>query len=327
MAHRDIIAIGASNGGIEALKELASALPHEFPASVFVVQHLGPGSPGLLGQILARETSLPTFAPQDGATIEPGRIYVAPPDRHMLLERGRVRIVRGPKENRHRPAIDPLFRSAAWAYGPRVIGVVLTGELDDGTAGLWAIKTCGGVSVVQDPDDAIAQSMPRNALAHNDVDYCVALADLGTLLTRLVAEELPVDEAPGVPDTVRTEVDFAAMNGRMEDMGKLGTVSSFTCPTCRGALWELTSEGLLHYRCHTGHAFAPESLVAEQSVAMENALYSALRVVEEKSAVLRRLGAGALPNASFSLREYQDRATDLDATAKVLRGLLSGDRS
>ena len=327
MANRDIIAIGASNGGIEALKELASALPREFPASVFVVQHLGAGSPGLLGQILARETPLPTFAPKDGASIEPGRIYVAPPDRHMLLERGRVRIVRGPKENRHRPAIDPLFRSAAWAYGPRVIGVVLTGELDDGTAGLWAIKTCGGVSVVQDPDDAIAQSMPRNALAYNDVDHCVALSELGALLTRLVAEELPVGEAPGVPDAVKTEVEFAAMNGRMEDMGKLGAVSSFTCPTCRGALWELTSEGLLHYRCHTGHAFAPESLVAEQSVAVENALYSALRVVEEKSAVLRRLGAGALPNASFSLSDYRDRATDLDATAKVLRGLLSGDRS
>jgi two-component system chemotaxis response regulator CheB len=328
MATRDIIVIGASHGGIAALQELASALPEDFPAAVFVVQHLGAHSLGLLSRIIGRDTFLPTLVPDDGTAIEGGRIYVAPADRHMLLERGRVRVVRGPKENRHRPAIDPLFRSAAWAYGPRVIGVVLSGELDDGTAGLWAIKTCGGITVVQDPSDAIAQGMPRNAMQHNEIDHCVPLSELAPLLTRLASEQVEINGPPRGPRHLETEVEFAEMHGHMAEMDTLGKVSSYTCPTCRGALWELTSEDMLRYRCHTGHAFSPESLVAEQSTAVEDALYSALRVVEEKAAVLRRLGDEmATPAAGSPLTHYRDRATDLDATAKVIRGLLAGDRS
>ena len=327
MAHRDIIVIGASHGGLEALRTVLAGLPRELPAAVFVVQHVAASSPRMLASIIGEASALPTFIPEDRTAIEPGRVYVPEPDRHILLERGYVRIVRGPKENRHRPAIDPLFRSAAWAYGPRVIGVVLSGELDDGTAGLWAIRTCGGKTIVQDPAGAVGQGMPRNALLHNDVDHCVSLGEIAPLLARLVSEDMEINGATEPPETVRTEVDFAAMKGHMADMDRLGQVSSYTCPTCRGALWELTSEDMLRYRCHTGHAFSAESLVAEQSNGVEEALYSALRVVEEKAAVLRRLGDEMDSTRSAMLDTYHERATDLDATAKVIRGLLAGDRS
>src|SRR5262245_44960295 len=171
----DIFVIGASAGGVFSLKELFAALPADFPGSLFVVVHRSSESSGKISDAFDGDAALPIVTPDDEAAIVPGRIYVAPPDRHMLIERNRVRIVRGPKENRHRPAIDPLFRSAAWAYGPRVVGVVLTGYLDDGTAGLWAIKTCGGVTVVQDPADALHPDMPMNALSANQVDHCLPL--------------------------------------------------------------------------------------------------------------------------------------------------------
>ncbi|HKE44233.1 MAG TPA: chemotaxis protein CheB [Steroidobacteraceae bacterium] len=322
MPKRDIIVVGASTGGIASLQELVSALPADLPAAMLIVLHLGANAPGMLPEILGRAGPLPAQVPEDKAAIEAGRIYVAPPDRHLLVERGRVRVVRGPKENRHRPAIDPLFRSAAWAYGPRVIGVVLSGELDDGTAGLWAIKTCGGIAVVQDPHGAISQGMPRNALAHTEIDHCVPLVEIAPLLVRLADEE--VDGAVRAPETLKSEVDFASMKGDIRDMDALGTLSPYTCPTCRGALWELTDADLLRYRCHTGHAFSAESLVAEQSTAVEDALYSALRVVEEKATALRRIDE-TMPATAHQVTQH--RITDLDATAKILRGLLAGDRS
>src|SRR5262245_26845401 len=326
MPGRDIIVIGASAGGIRALQELVAALPPDLPAAVFVVQHQSADSPGMLSGILGRAGTLPTVVPDEAALLEPGRIYIAPPDRHLLVERGRAVVVRGPKENRHRPAIDPLFRSAAWAYGPRVIGVVLSGELDDGTAGLWAIKTCGGITVVQNPAEALSKSMPRSALAHTDVDYCVDIKEMAPLLVRLARE--PVNgQGPKVPESLKSEVQFSTFQRDIADMDSLGKLSPYTCPTCRGALWELTSEDLLRYRCHTGHAFSAESLIAEQSSAVEDALYSALRVVEEKATALRRIGETLPGPPTFGHRHYQERVTDLDATAKVLRGLLAGDRS
>jgi len=189
MAGHDIIVVGASAGGVEALVEVVRRLPPGLPAAVFVVLHIPAQSPSLLPDILSRSGPLITSHPDDGEKIEHGRIYVAPPNHHLLVERGHVRVVLGPKENRHRPAVDPLFRSAALAYGPRVVGVVLTGALDDGTAGLLAVKRRGGIAVVQDPKDALYAGMPRSALENIVVDYTLPLSDIGPLLKRLVAEQ------------------------------------------------------------------------------------------------------------------------------------------
>ncbi|HKQ74713.1 MAG TPA: chemotaxis protein CheB [Blastocatellia bacterium] len=185
MANKDIIVIGASHGGIEAMKEFVSGLPEGFHASVLLVQHSSSTAPGMLPRILMKAGPLPASFPADFEPLDPGHIYVAPPDYHMILERGLVRLTRGPKENHVRPAIDPLFRSAAYAYGPRVVGVVLTGLLNDGTAGLWAVKDRGGTAIVQDPEEAIAPSMPQSALQNVEVDYCLPLGDIAPLLARL----------------------------------------------------------------------------------------------------------------------------------------------
>lgn len=200
MPHRDVVVVGASAGGVEALRELVHGLPADLPASVLVVRHVPPESQSALPRILARSGPLPAAHALDGEELRPARIYVAPADFHMLVEDGRIRLVRGPRENLHRPAVDPLFRSAAAAYGRRVVGVVLTGALDDGTAGLATIKRCGGVAVVQDPADATFSSMPASALRNVRVDHSVPLAGIAPLLDRLVREPLPdVPAAPSSP--------------------------------------------------------------------------------------------------------------------------------
>lgn len=206
MPHRDVIVVGTSAGGVEALRELAAALPPDLPASVLIVLHLSPGGPGLLPAILNRAGPLPAAHATDGEELRRGRIYVAPPDFHMLVADGRLRLARGPRENLHRPAIDALFRSAAAAWGPRVIGVVLTGALDDGTAGLGAIKRTGGVAVVQDPEEAAYPSMPRSALRNVRVDHCVPLAEIPPLLDQLSREPLADGPAPVPPIDLEMEV-------------------------------------------------------------------------------------------------------------------------
>src|SRR6478735_7471049 len=188
MASHDIVVIGGSAGGIEALKRICEGLPSDFPAAVFVVVHISPSSRSIMPDLLSRAGKLPARHPRNDEPINRGVIYVAPPDVHMLLRPGHVILRRGPQENRTRPAIDPLFRSAAVAYGSRVIGVLLSGLLDDGCAGLIAIKSCGGLCVVQEPNDAMWSEMPRNALAHANVDHCVPVADMPDLLSRLVHE-------------------------------------------------------------------------------------------------------------------------------------------
>jgi two-component system chemotaxis response regulator CheB len=254
--------------------------------------------------------------------IAPGRIYVSAPDRHMLLEDDRVRIVRGPKENRHRPAIDPLFRSAAWAYGPRVVGVVLTGSGDDGAAGQWAIRSCGGTTVVQDPATAAHSEMPESALLHNEIDHVLPLKEIAPLLARLAHEPIDGHDYPR-RQSLKTEVEFDTMSRDITDMGSLGKLSPFTCPSCRGALWELQDGDILRYRCHTGHAFSEKSLQAEQSSATEEGLYSALRAVEEKAALLRRLSKGWRERHPHLVTDYQTRAGELDQSAELLRKLIT----
>ena len=292
VGNRDIIVIGASAGGVEALRRLALALPPDLPAAVFVVIHLAPDVESGLAEILDRMGNLPAVWAQDGQPFEGGRIYVAPPDRHLLLERDRMRLSTGPRENRARPAIDPLFRSAAIHFGPRVVGVVLTGMLSDGTAGLHAVKRCGGVAVVQDPADARSPSMPLSALRHVAVDHCVPLSEMGALLPRLAAE--PGGDVMEVPDELRFEHEMLLRDGiGIDAMDWIGRRAALVCPECGGALWSVEGGGLRRYRCHVGHAYAAPDLLAAQSETVRYALWNVLRTHEERTELMRQMAADA----------------------------------
>jgi two-component system chemotaxis response regulator CheB len=320
MPGHDIVVIGASAGGIEALTRLAKDLPADLPAAVFVVLHVSADSPGVLPSILGRAGPLPVASAVDGARIEPGHIWVAPPDRHLLLTAQHMRVVRGPRENRHRPAVDPLFRSAAAAFGSRTIGVVLTGNLDDGTSGLWAIKAGGGIAVVQDPADALYPGMPESALRNVEIDHRVKLAEIAPLLAKLAREPA----AAGTPPArAGLETEFTMMEGTIDDMAKLGQPSSFTCPTCNGPLWELRDGNFPRYRCHTGHAFSPESLRAAQGDEVENALYAALRAMQEQAALSRRV-TERIGEQLPQVRATRDaKVRELEASTDVLRRMLA----
>lgn len=292
--HHDIVVIGASTGGVEALSALVQGLPGDLPAAVFVVLHLSPETPSHLSEILSRHSRLPVHHPRDGEPIQLGHIYVAGPDRHLLVERGVVRVVRGPRENRHRPAIDPLFRTAALAYGPRVIGVVLTGALDDGTSGLYAIKQRGGLAVVQDPRDALIASMPESALEFVTVDYCAPLLDLAPLLVRLVHEQAPSAVAYPPSRELVYESQIAQLDeGTMLNEQPTGTLSALTCPECGGPLWESHNGELLRYRCRSGHAYTGESAFAAKSEALDEALWEAYNALRESALMAQRLAAEA----------------------------------
>ena len=321
-ANHDLIVVGASAGGLQALESLLAALPGDLPAAIFVTVHFSPESRSQLPMLFGRRAALEVDWATDQAPILAGKVRVAPPDLHLLIEPGRMRAVHGPRENRHRPAIDPMFRSAAWAYGPRVVGVVLTGYLDDGTAGLWAIKSCGGTTIVQDPAEAQHPDMPQNALTHNRIDHRLPLAGIAALLARLARE--PAGQPAAKPEGVAVEIGFATMDRGMGDMSRLGTLSPFTCPTCRGALWELDEAGHLRYRCHTGHAFSHASLLLEQGNEIESSVYAALRVVEEKAAALRRLAERWSARYPKMTADYEKRAREMDHTAQTLRTLLAG---
>lgn len=312
MPRRDIVVVGASSGGVEALTKLAGELPADLPAAVLVVVHLPAGAPSVLPRILDRSGTLKAVECEDGLSVKPGRIYVACPDCHLLLEDGVVRLSRGPKENHHRPAVDTLFRSAAVAYGPRVMGVVLTGALNDGTVGLTAVKRRGGVAVVQDPDDALFSGMPQSALEHVKVDHRLPLSEIASLLARLVREEFPVEEegAYPVPDDMELENSMAKVDpDTPKSVEKLGHPSGFTCPECDGPLWEIRDKEVLRFRCRVGHAYTAESMLSEKSEALESALWSALNTLEEGAQMSRRLAAEARSRGhEYAAMRFEERA-------------------
>jgi two-component system chemotaxis response regulator CheB len=296
MEKRNIIVIGASAGGFEALKTLVAKLPSDLDASIFIVWHMAATVRGILPDVLNRLGGMDAVEPQDGEWIESNKIYVARPDHHLLIDERRIRSTRGPRENRFRPAVDPLFRSAAREFRSRVIGVVLSGALDDGTAGLWAVKSRGGLAVVQDPWDAEIPSMPENAIRAVAVDHVVPIAEMGELLARLsqVGVETPdgsmqtnKDEA----EKIDVEVKIAAQNSALE-MGsmKFGELSPFTCPECRGVLSMLTEGKLKRFRCHTGHAYSPDTLLATVTENIEKTMWDTIRGVEESVMLLNHLG-------------------------------------
>jgi two-component system chemotaxis response regulator CheB len=323
MHTRDIIVVGASMGGVEALTALVRQLPAGLPAAVLVVQHTSTQSPGLLGHILDQCGPLSAVSAEDGMPLEHGRIYVAPPDRHLLVTGGGLRVVYGPRENRSRPAIDPLFRTAAVHCRSRVIGVVLTGLLGDGTAGLLAVERCGGVAIVQSPDDAAYPEMPSRALAAVPTAITAPLAGLAPMLARLAAEQAP--EPPPVPEALRIEVrltERAMANDEWGDMPSRST--DFTCPECNGAIREIEGEPLRRYRCRVGHAYSGDDFVAAKATGGEDALWLALQTLQEQAMVLETLASedkrrGWMRNSS----SYEERAGEMRAAADRLRELVA----
>lgn len=323
-------------GGVEALQRLVGGLPGNLPAAVLVVLHIAPEATSVLPGILARAGPLPATHGKDGEAIHPGHIYIAPPDFHMLVEDGRIRITRGPRENRHRPAIDPLFRSAALWYGPWAIGVVLTGALDDGTAGLSSIKQRGGVAVVQDPADAVAPGMPRSARENVEVDHVAPLDEIPGILERLVALR-PAESAQGNgrksmrngnrgKSRLEKETKIAKPDmDAIEDENRPGTPSAFSCPECHGVLWQVNGneKGVLRFRCRVGHAYTAANLRVEQEIAVERALWAAMRALEEDASLAQRMAESAEKAKHKRLAvSYRERAEAKMEQAHTLRGLL-----
>lgn len=284
MNSRDIIVVATSTGGLDALRELFATLPADLPASIFVVMHIGP-HPSILPAILQKSCRLPIKHAVDQEEFLDSTIYVAPPDRHLLLHDGKTLLSDTAKENFTRPAADPLFRSAAVAYATRVIGVVLTGELDDGAAGLRAVKACGGFTIVQDPADCRSPSMPLNALRATRADVIAPVAELGAII--LAALEPTMNE---LPSKMQADATIAQTENTMTRTGEVGLSalesigerSALTCPDCGGVVWRIGDGLPLRYRCHTGHAFSGASLESEQRRQSENAIWQVIRGLEER---------------------------------------------
>ena len=290
----DIIVVGTSAGGLETLDELIGQLPTDLAASMFIVQHIAPHNSGdALTRRLSRHKAFEVKLAKDAERFKPGRIYIAPPDNHLLLETNKVLVRKGARENRSRPAVDPLFRSAAVAHGSRVIGVVLTGMLDDGTAGLIAIKRCGGVTVVQDPKDAAYSGMPQSVLDNVDVDFCVPIAEMGKLLATLVST--PHGKTQPIPRDVRTEAAIAErVSSDVGQVNGLGSQVPYNCPNCGGVLWEMDTQDAKRYRCHTGHSFTEPALLSSQSEKIEEMLWISLRMFEERKNLLKSMSKTAV---------------------------------
>lgn len=320
-----IVVIGASAGGVDALARIAHDLPAGFDAPVCVVLHISPDSPSLLPEILRRDTQLQVMHAEDGRKLEKGFIYVAPPDRHLLVEKDHtMRVVRGPRENRHRPAVDPLFRSAAASYDGGVIGVVLTGNLDDGTAGMMAIRRHGGRTIVQDPNDAPFPSMPQSVLQHTRVDECVPLAGVVPAILRSMNGEEPPPDRGGGTDPADTETRITEMEKEaIARDERPGTPSAYSCPDCGGVLWEIRDAELVRYRCRVGHAYSPDSLVAGQDDRLEESLWGALKTLEESARLANRLAADERARGhKWLVQRFEEKENEARKNADTIRRFL-----
>lgn len=319
MVTRDIIVIGGSTGAVAALQRLCADLPADLQASVAIVVHVGQHGLDQLAAMLDASGPLPVVTAKDGAAIQRGRIYVAPADRHLLLLDGVARLGSGPRENMTRPAVDPLFRSAAISYGPRVIGVVLTGMLDDGAAGLAAVKQCGGVAMVQNPSDAEAAGMPNAALRACAVDYRTSVADLGRQLALLTREAAGPAGPP--PPEIALEVDIAwgdTADSRV--VRRIADPSTLSCPSCDGVLSEIKSRPPLRFRCQVGHAFTAESLEHEQGHASDAALRVALRILDQRASLTERMVEDARASGrNQTTALFEERAQEYRAQAETIR--------
>jgi two-component system, chemotaxis family, protein-glutamate methylesterase/glutaminase len=332
---RDIVVIGGSAGSIGPLKLILRSLPSDFPASIFVVVHISADSPTMLATLLSNASHLSALHPQDHEKIQHRHVYIARPDHHLTIEGTTIRVLRGPRENRHRPAIDPLFRTAAREYGPRVIGVVLSGLLDDGSAGLYAIKQRGGVAIAQDPSDAVWKSMPSHAIEYAKPQHVLPAGDIASLLSELVRGREGETTMPRVTTTKKNS--SATKNHKPKSEAALGkadanrdaayveesegTPSVFACPECHGVLWELKDGKMVRFRCRVGHSFGTESLRKELSTASESALWAAVRALEEKSAFQRRLSETMGHDKKISSRLIDQSSADA-TNANLIRDMI-----
>ncbi len=319
----DIIVIGASAGGLETLARLLSQLPANFPATLFIVNHIAPTlNATVLIDAISKKCKLPCKFPYHGEKVLPGYVYLAPPDFHMLVSNEQILVTHGPHENRSRPAIDPLFRSAAVSYGSRVIGIILSGLLDDGTAGLSAVRRCGGLSIIQLPQDASHPDMPMNALSRVGGDYCVSVAEMGELLQQLV--NVPVNGAMTPPaDLVKEAKISERFHTHIDVVQQLGNRSPYSCPDCGGSLFEMTHDQLGRFRCHAGHSYSAEILFRHQAEKLEETLWVALRMLEERRYMLQQLANREEKQGRTKLSSrHSERSQEIDIHIERLRDIL-----
>lgn len=339
-----LVVVGASAGGVEALCRLLALLPDDLPASVLVVMHVSPAAPSVLARILGRASRLPVEEALHGMAIEPGRVYVAPGGRHLIVDGDGLALVRGPRENGHRPALDPLFRSAARAHGPNVAGVVLSGNLSDGTHGLAQVAAHGGLTLVQDPAEALFDGMPRSAIAEVDVDEVRPLAGLAEAIARFARAgkvELAVSEVqmrgvrddadgPGGAETTRAAADEVELDGvGAVDLGPAtnealgGTLAPYTCPECNGNLWQIDDRKPVRFRCRVGHSYDEPALVQHKDAALEAALWTAVMALEENASLARQVAERAGRNGRrVAAARFTSRAALLDQRARTVRAVL-----
>lgn len=325
MAALPVIGIGASAGGVEAMRVLFKHLPEDLAAAVLVVLHMSAHSPSRLDAVLAAVTRLPVETAQDGVRLRPGHVYVAIPDRHLLVEGGRLRLSRGPKECRARPAVDVLFRSLAVDCGPLAAGVVLSGTLDDGTAGLWSLKEHGGRTLAQDPADAMHPGMPESAIEHVAVDTVAGAAELAQELAAWArrATSSPTSAPPALEGHKMESTIAAEANALQKGVLELGTLSKFTCPDCHGVLVEIQEGRVVRFRCHTGHAFSLKTLLAEVNSAIDNGLWATLRAIEERLLLLRQMAELARQRGAPEEAEKCEQQADLlGEPIKTMRSLV-----
>lgn len=319
MGNRDIIVIGGSAGATPPLKQILGRLPVDLPAAIFIVLHIPAQGIGILSTVVSSAAKLPVLQAENGMKIEPGQIYLAAPDRHLLLSEDRMLLGRGPRENMVRPAIDALFRSAALHHGPRVIGVLLSGLLSDGAAGLNAIKRCGGMTVIQDPVDAISDEMPLRALQATTIDLCVPGASLGDVLSELVRE--PAGAALPIPPEIRLEVEIAAGDRIGSDsLTSLANPVALTCPGCGGVLSEVKDAKPMRFRCQVGHAYTADTLAKEQEGRVDEAMRVALRIIEERAELVQRMASDGRRTGRLAVAEMCEiRAAEYRQYADMIR--------
>ncbi|TCC96016.1 chemotaxis protein CheB [Pedobacter hiemivivus] len=316
-----LIVIGTSAGGLEALKEFVEHLPIDFPAPILVVMHISADATGnILIDTLNTVGKLTCLHATDGMQAKSAHIYFAPPDHHMLIDSsGKLMVTKGAQENRYRPGIDPLFRSAAVAYGNRAIGIVLTGYLDDGTAGLMAIDRCGGICIVQDPSDAEYPDMPNNALGQVRADFKIPISQMGVTLTRILLDKLP-KEVKIPKDIVRESEIAERVLSDLPSVNALGDQVPFNCPGCGGVLWQISEGPLLRFRCHTGHSYTAKALISEQTKKIEETMWTALRMFEERRNLLTTFSksqSGA--SAKSSMERAEASQVHIDRIRKILK--------
>jgi two-component system chemotaxis response regulator CheB len=328
---QSIITVGASAGGVESLRALVGSLPVGLDAAIFVVLHISPNFVSNLPAILSSAGKLPAVHPEDGEEIRSGHIYVAPPDHHLLIDANSVLVTRGPKENRNRPSVDALFRSAAYNHGAKVVGIVLSGALEDGTSGLWSIKRMGGVTIVQDSREAAFDSMPASALSEVEIDHCLSVHQIGPLLMKIANQPQPETVPDPIEDRNRMAVEVSvAIDGDAFKKGIMncGELTPFTCPECNGVLVKLREGKIDRFRCHTGHAYSSSALLSGVMEKIDQSYWDAMRSLEEAAMLLEHTGkslaeAGQADAGTLFLEQARDTA---DQARMLRKTVLSSKR-